>query len=133
MAGKWLTILEAGQVLGISERTLRRHIKEGRIKSKVKDNRRLVLVSVTDDHVSDMTDHDQDHDSVKQSESQSELIQQLKSENENLRKQVDQQQAIIMQLSRNQQLMIESSEMKRKWVRGWFSRLFRKASDDKKG
>jgi hypothetical protein len=57
-----------------------------------------------------------------------ERIDDLKHQVEEKDQQINQQQAIIMQLSRNQQLMLESTEQKAK--RGWWSRLFRKASDE---
>jgi transcriptional antiterminator len=125
--GQWVTVKEASVILGMSERTLRRHIQQSKVKSRVTDKRRYVLIGNDD-----MVDHDQDHVSdiddhvnTEQGELQSGLIQQLKSENENLRKQVDQQQAIIMQLSRNQQLMLESAEQK-KARQSWWSRLWKK-------
>jgi len=73
------------------------------------------------------------------------LIEQLRSEIERLEKQLEAKDkqieelqkelsehsqrtdSIIMQLSRNQQLMIESTEQK--VGRSWWSKLFRKASD----
>jgi len=138
MSGRWVTVKDACHALDMTERTLRRHIQQGKIKSRVEDRRRYVLVEDTDtgDHDSvhgvDMTDHNPDHVNGAESEYQSELIQQLKSENEYLRSQVEekdqqinQQQAIIMQLSRNQQLMLESSQMKERRG-GWWSGLFRR-------
>jgi excisionase family DNA binding protein len=117
---QWQSVAEACQRLAISQRTLYRRIDKGEIESKLENGKRYVLIDVPDDkekadNFDNMTNR--------------ELIDTLQKENENLRKQVDQQQAIIMQLSRNQQLMLESSEQKAR--RGWLARLFRKASDDK--
>lgn len=141
MGQEWVTVKEACGILGMSERTLRRHIQQGKVKSRVKDKRRYVLIEVNDiadhgrDHVNGIDDHDQDHDNVKQSESQSELVQQLRSENEYLRTQVESLQkemsesrersdTLILNLTRqfeNSQRMIESSQMKAK--RSLWSRL----------
>lgn len=41
-----LSVSQAAQVLGVSERTLWRHIDSGKVKSRVKDNKRLVRVPV---------------------------------------------------------------------------------------
>ena len=45
MTGKWVSLTEACQSLGISESTLRRRIKGGKIESKVEDSRRLVFIN----------------------------------------------------------------------------------------
>jgi len=139
MAGRWLTIKEASQVLGTSERTIRRHIKEGQFKSKLKNHRRLVLVDMT-------MDHGQDHVSVEESQPESGLVEQLRSENQYLRSQVETLQrqveasqkeisesrersdTLILNLQRQleqSERMLESAEMKRD-RRGWWSRLWKR-------
>jgi phage regulator Rha-like protein len=100
-----LTIAEIAKVTGKSEQSIRRAIKNL-----------------------------SDYQGVSQSDSQAivrekdaliELLRQQLSEKD---QQLSQQQAIIMQLSRNQQLMLESKEQKAR--RSWWSRLFRRASDE---
>jgi predicted site-specific integrase-resolvase len=119
MDQKWVTVTDACQRLAISQRTLYRRIDKGLIQSKLDNGKRFILIDLP----SDKEKADNFDDMANR-----ELIDSLKSENENLRKQVDQQQAIIMQLSRNQQLMLESKEQKAR--RSWWSRLFRRASDE---
>ena len=123
MADKWVTRAVACQVKGISERTLRRWINEGKIQSRHEGNRLFVLV--------DIADIDRQNADI---QADTNLIEQVRRENELLREQIkekdqqiNQQQAIIMQLSRNQQLMLESSEQKAR--RGWWSKLWRKSPD----
>jgi len=127
MAGKWLTILEASQILRTSERTIRRHIKEGRIKSKLKNNKRLVLMDMTEDH-------DQDHVNVEESKSQSGLVEQLRSENQYLRSQVEGLQKELSgsrersdTLILNLQRQLEQSQRMLEAHRApWWKKLFRK-------
>lgn len=45
MITKWLSTIEACQVLGISQSTLRRRMDKDEVESKVEDGRRLVLVA----------------------------------------------------------------------------------------
>ena len=51
MTTKWLSTIEACQVLGVSQSTLRRRIDKGEIESKLEDGRRLVLVTTDEDMV----------------------------------------------------------------------------------
>ena len=119
-----MTIQETCQRLCKSESTIRRMIKAGRLIAHKKDG----VYDISNESVNDLSNDKQVVDNDKTNKQiDNALITQLKLENESLRKQVDQQQAIIMQLSRNQQLMIESSEQKKR--RSWLSKLFRKATD----
>ena len=45
MAEEWLTLTQACDAFGKSEATVRRYIKQGKIKSKLENGRRLVLVT----------------------------------------------------------------------------------------
>lgn len=45
----WVTINEASVILGMSERTIWRRVSEGKIESKLEDNKRLVKINVSDD------------------------------------------------------------------------------------
>ncbi len=46
MTGKWISLTEACQSLGVSESTLRRRINDGKVEAKLEDGRRLVLVDI---------------------------------------------------------------------------------------
>ena len=47
----WVTVPEASVILGMSERSVRRHIAEGKLEAKLEGNRRLVKVHVDDDRL----------------------------------------------------------------------------------
>ena len=74
MADTWLTMTDACQTLGISERTLRRRIEQGKIESKLEDGRRLILADSDGQMADTLVDK--------------RLLEQLRSENEYLRDQV---------------------------------------------
>jgi excisionase family DNA binding protein len=143
MGQEWVTVAQACRIYGVSRRTLTRWIKQGKLESKIDGNRRLVLTS---DIGHGETKQGHDDSSMSQDMSQQELIKQLRSDIASLEKQLETKDkqieelqkelsehsqrtdSIIMQLSRNQQLMIESTEQK--VGRSWWSRLFRKSSDE---
>ena len=50
---QWLTVSEACQALSVSERTLRRHLNDGKYQSKLEEGRRLILIDMPDVDVSD--------------------------------------------------------------------------------
>lgn len=141
-----MTIAEVAQCIGKSEQSVRRAIKVGKLKATMIEGR----YEIKESDISEWVDYCRDSqpidtDSqviVKENESlkhqiaelqkELDLIKMLKDERiddlqkqiEDKRQEINQQQAIIMQLSRNQQLMLESKEQKAK--RGnWLSRLFR--------
>lgn len=115
MAQKWVTVTQACQHFGISKRTLFRWIEQGKIESKLEDGRRVISV----------TSEGQDDTTMSLS-----AVEQLRSENELLRQQlerkdqqIERQQAIIMQLSRDvesQQQLLEyhREPFWRRWLRG---------------
>jgi len=45
----WVTVAQASDILGMSERSVRRHINQGKLEAKLEGNRRLVKVGVDDD------------------------------------------------------------------------------------
>src|SRR3712207_3699536 len=49
MADTWLTIEQAAVTLGLSVRTVNRHINAGKIQSRLQDGRREVLVRIPDE------------------------------------------------------------------------------------
>ena len=92
--GSWHTIAEACELLNVSNRTLWRRIKQGNIKSKLEDGKRIVempgeyligVTTMTDDTVTGTPRGTPKHTSV-----QAELIQQLRSEVEYLRSELKQ-------------------------------------------
>ena len=46
---KWVTVSQAVDMLGMSERSIRRHLAEGKIESKLEGNRRLVKIQIDPD------------------------------------------------------------------------------------
>ena len=75
MTSKWVSMTVACNTLGISESTLRRRIEHGKIETKTENGRRLVLIDID----SQMTIKEQDVA----------LVEQLKSEIEHLRKELE--------------------------------------------
>src|SRR4051812_45580467 len=51
MADTWLTIEQAAVALGLSVRTVNRHIVAGKIQSRLNDGRREVLVDMRDEQL----------------------------------------------------------------------------------
>ena len=47
----WVTVSQASDILGMSERSVRRHIAESKLESRLEGSRRLVKVEVADDDV----------------------------------------------------------------------------------
>jgi hypothetical protein len=48
---KWVTVSQASVMLGMSERTVRRHIAKGKMDSKLEDGRRLIKVEMDDANI----------------------------------------------------------------------------------
>ena len=110
-----LTIAEIAKITGKSEQSIRRAIKNGKLKASLINGHYEI-------NESDLSDYQ----GISQSDSQTiakekdvliELLRQQLTEKD---QQINQQQAIIMQLSRNQQLMLESHK-DTFWQR-WFRR-----------
>ncbi len=57
-----MTVLQAADMLGMSERSIRRHVAEGKLESKLEGNRRLVKVRKTNGNsdIIGMTESDKD-------------------------------------------------------------------------
>ena len=47
----WVTVSQASDMLGMSVRSVRRHVAEGKLQSRLEGNRRLVKVEIRDDDV----------------------------------------------------------------------------------
>jgi hypothetical protein len=126
----WVTVSQASGILGMSERSVRRHIAAGKLEAKLEANRRLVKVEVDDDNIGilGMTASDKDT-----------LIRWLKSELEERSKQIKRLQdeierdhersdAVIMRLADEleaQRTILEGGQHKRKRDRAFWQRLRR--------
>ena len=84
MTARWLSSIEACQVLGISQSTLRRRIDKGEVETKLESGKRMVLVTV-DNYVDTTTP-------------ETEMVKRLQSEIELLRDQVKQKDDQINKL-----------------------------------
>jgi len=89
MTDKWVSMTVACNALDISESTLRRRIDQGKIKSKVEDGRRLVLI----EYDGQMTTKEPDKA----------LVDQLKGEIEYLRQELDKRNEQITVLEEGRQ------------------------------
>jgi predicted RNase H-like nuclease (RuvC/YqgF family) len=141
VAEQWLQVSKAARVLDITERTLRKHISEEKIQSKLEEGRRLVLIdtdmmSETPSHEATMIEklkNDMERLNEELNEKAkdiTELKQELKKRDEYLREKDDQREqashrhdTIVLQLTRqlnNQQQLLEYHESP--WYRRWFHR-----------
>jgi predicted site-specific integrase-resolvase len=84
MGQEWVTRAVACQVKGVSDRTLRRWINEGKIQAKREGNRLFVLVDTADTAI------------IEQVKRENELLRQQLTEKD---QQISQQQTIIISLS----------------------------------
>jgi len=117
MSENWVTISDAAHSLGVTERTIYRRIKEGKIEVKIEDTKRYVKI----DPAETITDEESDI------MSKDELIEHLKDENKYLRQKLDESQqskersdTIIMQLTRHIGDAQKALEMKNM---SWWKRL----------
>ena len=124
----WVTASQASDILGMSERSVRRHVAEGKLESKLEDNKRLIKVEIKDDNVGvvGMTMPDKDA-----------LIRWLKNELEERNKQIERLQEemklsrersdnIIMRLADEleaQRSILEGRQPKRKRDESFWRRL----------
>ena len=92
---KWRTVPEACHALGVSERTLRRRIDQGKYETQLEKGRRLVCLSIEGNRLTDDTQADRT------------VIAQLRSEIEHLRDIISERDRQI------QQLMAELAEASR--------------------
>lgn len=143
MAQIWVTVSQACETFAISRRTLSRWVKQGKVESKLENNRRLVLV-IEEGHSETLEGHIETP--MAQDMSQQVLIEQLQKENddheqqiaylreqnENLQRQVEEasralaeasqrHDTIVLQLTRqleNQQRLLEYQQAP--WYRRWF-------------
>jgi len=115
-----MTIQEACQRLGKSEATIRRAIKTGMLIATMIEGK----YSITEQDLNAYAQPTQMPKLDDQADFLKEQLREKDKQIDQLTRQIDQQQAIIMQLSRNQQLMLESKEQKTK--RSWWSKLLKR-------
>jgi len=144
MGQQWVSRAVACQVIGISERTLRRHIQDGKLQAKREGNRVFVLVDIADSEAvnsgqgADMSGHIADTPLLDQIQKENELLRQQLTEKdkqigklqEEISEHSQRTDTIIMQMTRQleqSQMMLESAEQK---ARSWWSRLFRRTPDE---
>ena len=134
----WVTVLQASDMLGMSVRSVRRHVAEGKLESRLEGNRRLVKVETMDADIGivGMTMPDKDA-----------LIKWLKNELEERNKQIARLQEemtlsrersdnIIMRLADEleaQRSILEGRQPKRKRDESFWRRLRRGEDGDDQG
>jgi excisionase family DNA binding protein len=123
----WLSVKEVAELLKISRRQVINKINAGQLKAKRQGRLWLIHKSLSE-NAEEIEGTSQELPETSQDFSKEvirleEMVDLLKKQVVEKDQQLSQQQAIIMQLSRNQQLMLESTEQKR---RGWWSRLFKR-------
>lgn len=121
---EWLSILQACQITKLSERTIRRRIKDGKIQTRMQSGRCEVFVT------SDMARHTARHMArhANDNETPDALISQLQSENEYLRAELksarERSDTIILHLTQQieqQQRLLEYKKVP--WWRRWIPRV----------
>jgi excisionase family DNA binding protein len=132
-----MTITEAGKLVDKGEQTIRRAIKAGKLKAVLinghyeisKDDLSRYQGVSQSDSLFDSQKVVTDSQAIVMEKSLSIIllekdvvIELLKEQLTEKDKQISQQQAIIMQLSRNQQIMLETPKEKRSWLLKLFKR-----------
>lgn len=136
MMTDWVTIKEAIDYLGMSERTIRRHVAEGKITSRLENGRRLLYVG---NHVKNANGHDDsanEHANGNQFSQHADdmptmpldlllqekdaRIQQLEEQVERLSQLLAMAQKTADRLAEQNQLLLEDKRPKRRW----YHRLF---------
>jgi predicted site-specific integrase-resolvase len=132
MAGDWLPVTGACQALGISERTLRRHAKEGKIKSKIENNRRLFWIETDRQETGTLPEDNRRihelEDKIKDLEARIQTKDQALEQARQAAEEASQRHdTIVLQLSKQMeqaQRMLEAHESEKRGP--WWKRLFRK-------
>ena len=108
---KWVTVVEAADILGISVRTARRYVADGTLESKMENGRRYVAVKNDTGNDTLLKEKDEQINWLRQ------RVETLEEELSEVRQRSD---TIVMQLSRQfeqQQLLLEDMQgkTKRRW------------------
>lgn len=125
---RWVTVSQACDIYKVTRRTLTRWIQQGKVESKLENNRRLILA--TDEGHSETTEGHDDLDGS-QDVSQHDLIDQLRSENEYLRSELketkERSDTIVLQLTRQ---LDQSQRLLEYHQDPWYRRWFRKKQEE---
>lgn len=140
MTGQWKTLKEACEILGISESTLRRRIKQEEIESKVEKNKRLVFIQESSQMTGQMTEYamaqhlqNENERLLQESEELKEQLKrkdsQLQAKDEQMAEASNRHDTIVLQLTRQveqSQRLLEYHE--EPFYRRWFKK--RKRPED---
>jgi uncharacterized coiled-coil protein SlyX len=124
---EWVTIKDAVGILGMSERTLRRHIAEGKIESRLEEGRRYVSVNGTaNDMPTDMPIGIQQLLDEKDAR-----IQQLEDQLARHAQQIDHLTQVVAMSQKNIGALTEQLDDSRQMIEdmrtcSWWKRIFRK-------
>ena len=107
---KWVSVHEACEILGLAERTLRKHIKENKIVSMREGGKRLVQVEIKDQPTGDIHAQDMSANTSEQKKGEgiheADMIQYMQNDIDFLRKRVEE---LERQLSEARQATEEAS------------------------
>jgi|GEM_PF-2494771 len=131
----WVTVSQASVILGMSERSVRRHIAEGKLEAKLEGHRRLVRVEVDDDSIDMLGMTVSDKDALirwfrSELEERNRQISRLQDEIERSHERSD---AIIIRLTDEleaQRSILGGRQPKRKRDKAFWHRLRRIDSED---
>ena len=131
----WVTVSQASDILVMSERSIRRHIAEGKLESKTEGNRRLVKVEVDDDNIDMIVMTESDKDALirwlkNELEEKNKQIQRLQDEIKCSRERSD---AVIMKLvDEFENILVECRQSRQKQNESFWRRFGRKNAEDEK-
>ena len=134
---QWVTVSQASDILGMSERSVRRHISDGRLESKTEGRRRLVRVDVGSDNlvISGMTVADKDALIKWLQNELEERSKQIERLQEEIRRNQERSDTIILRLADEleaQRALFEGKKPRRKRDESLWQRLRRADSEDEK-
>ena len=107
----WVTVKEAVGILSMSERTIRRYIAEGKLKSRLENGRRLVYVNQHDNGMSS----DIPSDFALLLKEKDARIQQLEEQIDRLTQLLAMTQKTASELTEQNQLLLYALRPKRRW------------------
>ena len=107
----WVTIKEAVGILGMSERSIRRYVAEGKLKSRLENGRRFVYVKQHDNSMP--PDIPANFELLLQEKDA--RIQQLEEQIDRLTQLLGMAQKTASELTNQNQLLLEDLRPKRRW------------------
>jgi excisionase family DNA binding protein len=113
---QWVTVKEAADILGTTERTIYRQMKAGKIASRLDNDRRLVAINCHDVVLTPEARHAEQIEHLKELLSEKDArIEQLENQIEHLTQLFAMSQKNISQLTEQNQLLLEDLRPKRRW------------------